>query len=507
MAANEILQALNMMLDRKERREDREAAKSLALLSMSLQEESRKTDRAQDVMLKEYYSKQEEVAAYEKMYDEYSNLSPQDISPGGKDLVSIVNDQNEIDMGQINESILKLNEYKSELSAGLQNISKQQSDFKQYESTYWGENKMLQPHEYEQMKEFALKSIDDGGLGYSNTAGFDRAYEAIPGSTREAQAITMSDNISKSLKETSADKLSIIKGALTKTKDNDPMKTLTYVHNKKTYKPSEAIVNELVNIASQVTTPEEFMDAIYQAEQVGVGNPMLDFLRTNKRLAKAFSTMEDNVLSLNALSDELAGILPEEKVSEMAEFASSVEGITDTDLLFQMFEESAQGKTQKEYQDYFAVLETELGQDLGEAYDLYSNPETGEDVDRGPEGIARVPIVKALSGLASTAQHGLIGGTAEALNVLYGPMNYLSHWLTGYNPGFSGHQTMSGLGFDFYFDDLESEGFFNSSAFDEAISHPGGLGRGRSEWDDEAVRSLDLFSPHDDIPEWYRSTE
>ena len=95
MAANQVLQALSMMMDRQERREDREASKALSLLSMSIQAESRKAERAQDVMLKEYYNKQAEVMQTEKMFDEYASLSPQDVSSGGKSMISIINNQNE----------------------------------------------------------------------------------------------------------------------------------------------------------------------------------------------------------------------------------------------------------------------------------------------------------------------------------------------------------------------------------------------------------------------------
>ena len=63
---------------------------------------------------------------------------------------------------------------------------------------------------------------------------------------------------------------------------------------------------------------------------------------------------------------------------------------------------------------------------------------------------------------------------------------------------------MSGLGFDTYFQDQQpwAEGL---EAYDEAISHPGGLGRGRSKWSDESVKDKDMFSPFDETPEWYRS--
>ena len=138
MAANEILQALNMMLDRQERREDREAAKSLQLLSMSLESETRRTERAQEVMLKEYYNKQDQVRATEAMYDQHESLSPQDISPGGADIKSMIGESNDLDMGILDDNMQKLGEYHDQLKGGLTKVKQQIADFTKYEHLLFG---------------------------------------------------------------------------------------------------------------------------------------------------------------------------------------------------------------------------------------------------------------------------------------------------------------------------------------------------------------------------------
>ena len=397
MAANQVLQALSMMMDRQERREDREASKALSLLSMSIQAESRKAERAQDVMLKEYYNKQAEVMQTEKMFDEYASLSPQDVSSGGKSMISIINNQNEIDISQIDKAINELSSYQTDLQSGLENVKKQQADYRKYESAYWGKNKVLQPYEFESMKEFALTPKDEGGLGYEHTAGFEKAFEAIPATQRASSAIQLSEAISKDIKTDQENQLAYLKGIVLDDDNNDAVDKLTYTYQGKEYPPPEAIVNQLQVLGMQSFSPQAFMDFVYNAEDASGNNPLLDFLRTNKMTAGAFINMEENVQTTSILKEELAGVLSDggEDENKYDQFADSISGIEDTDTLFRMYESTVSGGTADDFNNYFTVLEEELGRDLGVEWDEWKkeiaplpsqDPSSSEQFNLSPAG-------------------------------------------------------------------------------------------------------------------------
>ena len=61
-----------------------------------LDRESRKVERAQSIALKEYYDKKDQVAKTEAMYDKYQTISPDEMTGGAADLISIIDNQNNI---------------------------------------------------------------------------------------------------------------------------------------------------------------------------------------------------------------------------------------------------------------------------------------------------------------------------------------------------------------------------------------------------------------------------
>ena len=68
---------------RKDAKQIRKHEMNLRLLGL----EMAKTQRTEDIMLKEYYNKRAAIEATEKMFEKYQGISPGDISSGGSDIL------------------------------------------------------------------------------------------------------------------------------------------------------------------------------------------------------------------------------------------------------------------------------------------------------------------------------------------------------------------------------------------------------------------------------------
>ena len=163
----------------------------------ALEREERKASVAQQILIKEYYDKKDEIRTTEKVFDQYDNLKPSDISSGGgaTDLMSIVDKQNNIDMNAITQNLNALGTYQSELESSLGQLKGQAQTLKEMQMDFAGANRVLEPHEYEAFQEHALKALEEGGLGWSTTAGADVEYYKKDPTTRQLQAMQISERM------------------------------------------------------------------------------------------------------------------------------------------------------------------------------------------------------------------------------------------------------------------------------------------------------------------------
>ena len=125
----------------------------------ALDREEKKVLQAQQVALREYYSKKEDIKATEAMYDKYSRISPSEITPGGADIINIIDKNNNIDMNAIDQNLDSLIDYETDLKRGLNEIRMQGEILTEMQSEYAGANLVLQEHEYGAFREHALKAI------------------------------------------------------------------------------------------------------------------------------------------------------------------------------------------------------------------------------------------------------------------------------------------------------------------------------------------------------------
>ena len=155
----------------------------------SLDREERKASAAQQILLKEYYDKKGEVKQTEKMFDQYDNLKPSDVSQGGADIISIIDEQNNLDMSAITQNLDALGTYQSELESSLGELRGQSQTLKEMQMDFAGPEGVLQQHEYEEFRAHALTAMDEGGLGWTTTAGADVEFYKTDPTSRYLQAV------------------------------------------------------------------------------------------------------------------------------------------------------------------------------------------------------------------------------------------------------------------------------------------------------------------------------
>lgn len=128
------------------------------------------------------------------MFDKYRAMDPTYKSPGGMDMVNIVDDQNKIDMSAVTENLDILSNRKTELEISLNSLAAQGQKLKELQSEFWGANRILQEGEYEQFQEFAttpkteIFTLPSGqevhGLGWDTTAGADIDFYKVEPTAR-----------------------------------------------------------------------------------------------------------------------------------------------------------------------------------------------------------------------------------------------------------------------------------------------------------------------------------
>ena len=161
----------------------------------AFEREEAKAARAEGILLKEYYNKQDQIRESEKLYGKYASLSPGDVSQGGLDLVSFIDDQNNIDVSLVKDNLDKMSSYHQELKDGLDHIQEQQSVLKSTSQDWAGVNTVLQEHEYEEFKKNALLAIEEGGRGWAHTAGADELFYSQSPSERYEQSLRITEHM------------------------------------------------------------------------------------------------------------------------------------------------------------------------------------------------------------------------------------------------------------------------------------------------------------------------
>ena len=365
------------------------------------QKDLAKNQQVQGILLKEYYDKKDKVSATEDMYSKYSKLSPNDVTSGGSDLLRIVNDEHEIDMDAIMSNLNSLHVRDRELKEGLAHIQDQQSILKSSAKDFSGINTVLQEHEYEEFKKYALASPEEGGLGWAHTAGADELFYSQSPSQRFAESLRITEHMKKSSDAGAEGSYASLMTQLTPSADkkedmDDIVERLKYTSaSGRVVTPDKAVVSVLQKMVTQGDY-DDFMSNIYRLPEAE-RNLVLNELNNNSNLNLFFGNLERDWSQIKSLDNELAGINDEPETNNLNAFVDSIAGITDESTLFRIYDTFTEGLDPSQLAEsdpYFAAIELNADKDLGPGYMKYkgfaggSGTETdvitARDLDLGP---------------------------------------------------------------------------------------------------------------------------
>ena len=338
----------------------------------ALEMEERRSVKAQGVLLKEYYDKKAEIRQSEAAYDSYTNLSPSDISQGGADLLNIIDEQNNIDMDAITSNLDSLNDYQSDLRAGLSGLKDQAETLKEMQMDFAGANKVLEQHEYEAFQEHALMALEEGGLGWETTAGADKEYYKTDPTTRYLKAMQVTEKM-KSDEDTGAKgNYAILQSMYTlgeKEDLGDLVERLTYEDaSGNEIEPSEEVIAAIQRMAIQPSY-DDFVTNLNAYPAEAGGDLIRDELISNPNTAMIFNNLQQNVKAMDTLDLELAGINEPDQATNLDQFVSNIAGISNKDALFGLYDQAIEGMDPSQHEPFFNALEAQLGGgDLGAAY-------------------------------------------------------------------------------------------------------------------------------------------
>ena len=341
----------------------------------ALEREERKASVAQQILIKEYYDKKDEIRTTEKVFDQYDNLKPSDISSGGgaTDLMSIVDKQNNIDMNAITQNLNALGTYQSELESSLGQLKGQAQTLKEMQMGFAGPEGVLQQHEYEAFQEHALKALEEGGLGWSTTAGADVEYYKKDPTTRQLQAMQISERMKSDHEKAGGGDYSIFQHMMTlgESEDLEDLADRLEIKDeagKTIHRPSEKSLMLLQNMILQ-TNFEDFVTGIETYPSDRGGDELRADIGSNFNLARLYSNISRNMKAIQTLDTELAGINETPLETELNQFTSNISGVTNKQALFGLYDQFTTGLDPSQHEQFFNAMEAELGMgDLWPAY-------------------------------------------------------------------------------------------------------------------------------------------
>ena len=357
-----VLQLIQDQQRAEERKEERNQQMALNLLSM----EMREAESSRDVLLREYYDKKEQVAETKKMFDQYRAIDPDFKSPGGMDMVNIVDNQNKVDMSALTQNLDALNVHQAELESSLVKLQSQGQKLRESQLDYAGPEGILQQHEYEKFKADALKAVDEGGLGWATTAGADVEFYKTDPTTRQLAATTEVKKMKVDLKEDADTQYGIIQGVFTAKEDyesDDILDALTYENvDGKNVVPDEEVIGAIQRLVSQSSTYDNFMDNLAAFPSDAGGDYIRAELMNNPNINLLYNDLQSNYRAINVLDNELAGINQPPIETSLENFVSDIENITNPKVLFGLYDEAIKGQDVDVDNDpFFSAVEAQLG--------------------------------------------------------------------------------------------------------------------------------------------------
>tara|TARA_R100001594_G_scaffold29875_1_gene55691 strand:- start:1031 stop:2530 length:1500 start_codon:yes stop_codon:yes gene_type:complete len=350
-----------------------------------LDREDRKAQAAQGILLKEYYDMKDQTKITEKMFDKYDNLSPSDVTQAGADIISIVDEQNNINMDAITQNLNTLSEYKSDLESSLSSLKGQAQTLKEMQADFAGANRVLEPHEYEAFQSHALKALEEGGLGWETTAGADVEYFKTDPTARFNAAYNMTQKMKGDEDTGAKGNYAIIQGIYTlgEGEDVDDLtERLSYNDaSGKKIEPSADVVTAIQRMSMQPSY-DDFITNLNAYPAEAGGDLIRSELMNNPNTSMIFNNLQQNYKAIQSLDAELGGINRSPEGDRLDQFIEQISGVTNKQALFGIYDQYTSGLDPSEHGQYFNAIELAMGgEDLGPSYLEFKGISTGGDVN------------------------------------------------------------------------------------------------------------------------------
>lgn len=367
---------------------------SFALLELEGRKESeqKKIDAAQtELVLKHQLDSldriHERIATTEESFKEYNKLNSEDMTgafPALLDEYKTVDGNERLDLQNIKKNITALRGFNRQQTQALTELKGQEGEYNQIRGMFAGSNKILQPHEYyanpdddiQQMQEYLLSPEEEGGLGWTTTAGADRAYEEVNPVQREQWVVANTDRYKKPLAAGAEGSYLSLRSIFTAAEEDGEF-----------VEDSEDLADRLGNFTPEQVTAlrqmfgqqvdyDDFVTNLYAMPADMGGEALRAALQANPNTTHVWHNLIRDVTAIEALDNEMEGIVIPEGESIVNTFIDSIVGITDKGVLFRLFDEYS-GQIAATDEDAHAQLFSAIEGQVGEE-DLWDEYISGE---------------------------------------------------------------------------------------------------------------------------------
>jgi predicted nucleic acid-binding Zn-ribbon protein len=239
---------------------------------------------------------------------------------------------------------------------------------------YAGPEGVLEQDEYEEFRKHALTAMDEGGLGWTTTAGADVGFYKTDVTTRQIAARNQAKDMKADLEGDAAGQYAILQGVFTATEDydaDDMMDALTYVDAAgNEIEPSEEVIGAIQRLVGQSLTYDNFMDNLAAYERGAGGDYIRAELITNPQINLVYNDLQKNYKAINVLDNKLAGINDTPIETNLNIFVDEISDVTNEKVLFGLYDEAIKGQDiDFENDPFFDAVEAQLGViDASDAY-------------------------------------------------------------------------------------------------------------------------------------------
>ena len=151
MALADIVQMLQVQADKEIAEKQLEAQNQLALMQLMMEKEEKETQTTLAFLHDTMKDKRTEYSTALTSLDQFTHLDKADVTSGGERFRSDILQNGKLNMYAIQGNIDAYDSKLDSINEAKRELKRQQSDFHDLISTYYGENRILQDFEFEKV--------------------------------------------------------------------------------------------------------------------------------------------------------------------------------------------------------------------------------------------------------------------------------------------------------------------------------------------------------------------